>query len=245
MMETQQRENYKSLQTRQEKRQSWRHISGRVVKNYRKKQYLKNFTTPSALVKQVSKEKRLPHMHSIKKQIAKFLQSSENSKVKNDFVKKKINKEKSLCCAGDYLKEQCPERKCEDCIFKIININQFEPTNTLTFEKWCTKRVTVGSSVAHFGGSKQQLSLQTVLVYYQNPENNSLQKKRSNMCTSASGSLSSIHCLRDGPSTQYRNRKVFHLIANYLSQQFNLETIRWHYSEKGHGKEVPDGVGGT
>lgn len=49
-----------------------------------------------------------------------------------------------------------------------------------------------------------------------------------------------LHVLSDGPTTQYRNKSMIHLIATYLSKKF---TITWHYSERGHGKGAPDEVG--
>lgn len=59
-----------------------------------------------------------------------------------------------------------------------------------------------------------------------------------------SPNLKHLHILSDGPSTQYRNKTMFHLMATYLTNEFNVDTITWHYSEKGHGKGAPDGVGG-
>ncbi|CAG9793603.1 unnamed protein product [Diatraea saccharalis] len=47
----------------------------------------------------------------------------------------------------------------------------------------------------------------------------------------------------DGPSTQYRNKSMFNLVATYLSKEFGVDTITWHFSERGHGKGAPDGVG--
>lgn len=56
--------------------------------------------------------------------------------------------------------------------------------------------------------------------------------------------LKQLHVLSDGPTTQYRNKTMFHLIANYLSKISKAEIINWHFSEAGHGKGAPDGVGG-
>ncbi|CAH0545902.1 unnamed protein product [Brassicogethes aeneus] len=117
---------------------------------------------------------------------------------------------------------------------------------------------------AHFGGSKPQISLHTVVVYFK--QGNTL--KRKCYCTISENlrhdpiaicahlkpiivdikekivSLDNVHFLSDGPATQYRNRKMFFLIGTYLQQLLSAKTIRWHYSEKGHGKGAPDGVGG-
>ncbi|XP_072384718.1 uncharacterized protein [Diabrotica undecimpunctata] len=113
---------------------------------------------------------------------------------------------------------------------------------------------------AHFGGSKPQISLHTVMVYTQN--------KKSPMCTFSENlrhdpfaicahltpiaeyvktlisSISMVHFLSDGPSTQYKNKTMFFLIVAYISKLFTCQAIRWHYSESGHGKGAPDGIGG-
>lgn len=119
---------------------------------------------------------------------------------------------------------------------------------------------------AHFGGSKPQLSLHTVVTYHKNMETNQLVKTC--FCTISPvlrhdpvaiiehlkpvindiktkvGTVNYIHFLSDGPSTQYRNRKMMWLTAAYLPKLIKFQILRWHFSEKGHGKGAPDGVGG-
>jgi hypothetical protein len=121
---------------------------------------------------------------------------------------------------------------------------------------------------AHFGGSKSQLSLHTC-VYYStenNPPDNYL--KTTSICTVSENlrhdpalicthlnpvfkrikeitpDITELHVLSDGPSTQYRNKSMFYLISNYIGKELGVEKVIWHYSEKGHGKGAPDGVGG-
>lgn len=50
--------------------------------------------------------------------------------------------------------------------------------------------------------------------------------------------------MSDSPTTQYRNRTIFHLISNYLGKFRGTKAITWNYSECGHGKGAPDGIGG-
>ncbi|CAH0550877.1 unnamed protein product [Brassicogethes aeneus] len=118
----------------------------------------------------------------------------------------------------------------------------------------------------HFGGSKQQISLHTVVIYYR-PSSEStavplsfctmsddLRHDPVAICVHLDLVISEIrkrvpvlyttHFLSDGPTTQYRNRKMFFLIGAYLSEKLQTNTVRWHYSESGHGKGAPDGVGG-
>jgi len=56
--------------------------------------------------------------------------------------------------------------------------------------------------------------------------------------------LNHLYIVSDGPLTQYRNKSMFHLIATYLNEVFQIDTLIWNYTEKGHGKGAPDGVGG-
>lgn len=121
---------------------------------------------------------------------------------------------------------------------------------------------------AHFGGSKGQLSLHTCVYYStdsQPPMNNI---KTTSICTASknlrhdpvlicahlkpvieqikllSPDLKELHILSDGPTTQYRNKTMFHMIVNYLTKICSVERIIWHFSEAGHGKGAPDGIGG-
>lgn len=52
-----------------------------------------------------------------------------------------------------------------------------------------------------------------------------------------------IHYLSDSPSSQYRNRHVFRIIADH-AQQFQIP-CSWTWFESGHGKGPCDGIGGT
>lgn len=119
---------------------------------------------------------------------------------------------------------------------------------------------------AHFGGSKPQISLHTSVLYFQDQSDGKLVVK--SYCTISDNlrhdpvmicahlkpvvddikniipGLNKMHFLSDGPTTQYRNKTMFQLTAKYLSVELNVDEIYWHYSESGHGKGSPDGVGG-
>lgn len=117
----------------------------------------------------------------------------------------------------------------------------------------------------HFGGSRQQITLHTVVVYSKGDERDLL--KPISYC-SLSESLkhnapaiwahllpiieqniknkSEVHFLSDGPSAQYRNKSMFCFLANVLQKMFpNILRITWNYHEAGHGKGAPDGIGGV
>ena len=53
-----------------------------------------------------------------------------------------------------------------------------------------------------------------------------------------------IHFMSDGPSTQYRNKNLFYLAATFFLNKLQVSSLHWHFSERGHGKGAPDGVGG-
>ncbi|CAH0560580.1 unnamed protein product [Brassicogethes aeneus] len=115
---------------------------------------------------------------------------------------------------------------------------------------------------SHFGASKKQISLHTSVVYY--GENikpvlyctlsNCLRHDSAAICAHLNPllgeiknnvpNLKTIHFASDEPSTQYRNKSMFYLASSYLSKVLNVENMFWHFSEAGHGKGAPDGVGG-
>ncbi|GBO20181.1 hypothetical protein AVEN_195401-1 [Araneus ventricosus] len=119
---------------------------------------------------------------------------------------------------------------------------------------------------SHFGGSKQQITLHTVVVYHLSPDtlelkvtsycslSDSLRHDPSAICAHlkpiimeikrSQPSLKTAHIFTDSPVTQYRNRKMFYLIATFLAPELGVDALNWHYTESGHGKGAPDGVGG-
>lgn len=114
----------------------------------------------------------------------------------------------------------------------------------------------------HFGASRQQITLHTGVVYTSD--------FKQGFCTLSPSlrhdpeaiiahlkpvlekyldkfkNVKNLHFLSDSPCTQYRNKTMFFLIANRLPFLFpKIEKITWNYSEAGHGKGAPDGIGGV
>lgn len=56
--------------------------------------------------------------------------------------------------------------------------------------------------------------------------------------------LKTVHFISDGPTTQYHNKTMFYLATTYLTKTLGVGKMFWHFSEAGHGKGAPDGVGG-
>jgi len=56
--------------------------------------------------------------------------------------------------------------------------------------------------------------------------------------------IKKIHFQSDSPSTQYRNKTWFYVLSHHLPAMYpRIEIIVHNYSEAGHGKAPPDGVG--
>jgi hypothetical protein len=60
---------------------------------------------------------------------------------------------------------------------------------------------------------------------------------------SAVPNITQIHYWTDSPSSQYRNKTMFTIIAEH-AKLYGLKA-RWNYFESGHGKGPCDGLGGT
>lgn len=119
---------------------------------------------------------------------------------------------------------------------------------------------------AHFGGSKPQVSMHTAVLYLKNVDQSStiecycsisknLRHDPVLICAHLKPvfeeikrkvpGLHTMHFQSDGPVNQYRNKSMFYLIAKFISQELGVENILWHFSEAGHGKGAPDGIGGS
>lgn len=112
----------------------------------------------------------------------------------------------------------------------------------------------------HFGGSREQVVLHTGVVYAKSFKESfctlsrSLRKDAHAVMAHLTPVIvkykerfplvTTLHFLSDSPSTQYRNKTMFALIEKYLLTNFpGIDTVFWNYSESGHGKGAPDGVG--
>ncbi|CAI6359153.1 unnamed protein product [Macrosiphum euphorbiae] len=118
----------------------------------------------------------------------------------------------------------------------------------------------------HFGGSRKQYTLHTSQIYFKKDEYTSVVSQ--SMCTLSEcldhgpaavwahlqpifeflkltvPQITIVHFLTDSPTTQYRNKTIFYLIAHALQHSIEVSLCTWNYMEAGHGKGAPDGVGG-
>lgn len=119
------------------------------------------------------------------------------------------------------------------------------------------------AQAVHFGASRDQITLHTGMMYYRSEKQGFCSisaSLRHDPCAVAAhlkpilthylnkfgSKITTLHVLSDSPSTQYRNRKIFYLLAKYIPEHFpTISKISWNYSESGHGKGAPDGIGAT
>ncbi|KAG8180605.1 hypothetical protein JTE90_018223 [Oedothorax gibbosus] len=58
--------------------------------------------------------------------------------------------------------------------------------------------------------------------------------------------VDTIHGMSDSPSNQYRNKTMFYIISTVLKEDIpRIKRVTWNYTEAGHGKGAPDGIGGV
>lgn len=120
----------------------------------------------------------------------------------------------------------------------------------------------------HFGGARQQVTLHTGVLYLR--DSDGLKIRTQTFCSLSDNNrhdtmavwahlqpvfewlknqdldINRIHILSDSPVNQYKNKFVFHIVFNHIKDFFPGTTFfSWNYSEPGHGKGAPDGVGGT
>lgn len=115
----------------------------------------------------------------------------------------------------------------------------------------------------HFGGSRGQVSLHTVVVYlkqgreiinyslctvsectrHDSPAVWAHLEKALHYVFEKSSKVTTVHILTDGPSSQYRNKYIFYIMTQLQNIFTSLKLVSWNYQEAGHGKGAPDGIG--
>ncbi|CAG9796386.1 unnamed protein product [Diatraea saccharalis] len=132
-------------------------------------------------------------------------------------------------------------------------------------ENYCCKYSEEIQAV-HFGGGRQQITMHTGVLYLRKDDaikpvsfcSLSSDNRHDTMAVWAhlkpifdwiktqSLPISRLHMLSDGPVNQYKNKFMFEMVCRYLKKIYpGIKHFSWHYSEPGHGKGAPDGIGGT
>ncbi|KAG8328972.1 hypothetical protein J6590_108690 [Homalodisca vitripennis] len=187
---------------------------------------------------------------------------------------KKATKKTFTCTIGDLVEEiekniitymfHCGRIKGQ---YKAVsdkkeNLQQDEIIIHIDFSENYNGKFSEEIQSVHFGGSRSQITLHTGVLYVKD-------QKPISFCTVSESKehgsaaiwahlkpvlhyiqaqfpqVKKIHFLSDSPSGQYRNKTMFHLTQIFLPKIFvGLESCSWNFSEAGHGKGAPDGVGG-
>ncbi|MCG8046239.1 MAG: hypothetical protein N0E48_11390, partial [Candidatus Thiodiazotropha endolucinida] len=114
----------------------------------------------------------------------------------------------------------------------------------------------------HFGASKKQITLQTGIYYTGN------ETSGQTFCTVSDSiyhgpaaiwchlskvlaelkqknkNLDTIEFFSDGPLSQYRQKGNFYMLTQ-IPIKFGFQNVKWSFFESGHGKGIPDAVGGS
>lgn len=113
----------------------------------------------------------------------------------------------------------------------------------------------------HFGGSHEQVTLHTGVMYFNDGQAESFATVSDSLQHDAVATWAhlepvledirashpqakNIHFLSDGPTSQYRNKVAFYL-ASTVPFMKGFKTVTWNFTEASHGKGAPDGVGGA
>ncbi|XP_028175908.1 uncharacterized protein LOC114364103 [Ostrinia furnacalis] len=115
----------------------------------------------------------------------------------------------------------------------------------------------------HFGGSRQQVSLHTVVVYVPGKNKRNIES----YCTVSASTnhqpaaiwahlhpvltdirnnfplIKTVHFFSDGPFSQYRQKQNFYL-SSTKTFDYGFSAMTWSFFEAGHGKGPADGIGG-
>ena len=151
------------------------------------------------------------------------------------------------------------QTKASDHIIKNLKPNEMAIAVDWSMN-YCGKYGKETQSV-HFGGSHEQIALHTGRVYTSGGESKSFCTLSENtrhdkqaiaahlvpvLCKYLSEfpQVNKIFFMSDGPVSQYKNRDLYCLVTQYLTELFpQIVEIEWVFSESGHGKGEPDGVG--
>ncbi|CAB3248789.1 unnamed protein product [Arctia plantaginis] len=115
----------------------------------------------------------------------------------------------------------------------------------------------------HFGGSRGQVSLHTVVAYlkegretvhhclctvsectrHDSPAVWAHLQKALEFVFEKRPYITTAHILTDSPTSQYRNKNIFYILTQLRETFPSLKLVTWNYQESGHGKGAPDGVG--
>lgn len=143
------------------------------------------------------------------------------------------------------------------------SLNDYETLVHMDFSENYSYKFAEEVQSLHFGGSRGQVSLHTVVIYikkgreiinyslctvsectrHDSPAVWAHLQKALEFVFEKSPNITTVHILTDSPSSQYRNKYIFYIMTQLQNVFSSLKSVTWNYQESGHGKGAPDGVG--
>lgn len=143
------------------------------------------------------------------------------------------------------------------------SLNDYETLVHMDFSENYSYKFAEEVQSLHFGGSRGQVSLHTVVIYikkgreiinyslctvsectrHDSPAVWAHLQKALDFVFEKSPNITTVHILTDSPSSQYRNKHIFYIMTQLQNVFSSLKSVTWNYQEAGHGKGAPDGVG--
>lgn len=216
-------------------------------------------------LKQEPDEGRMVSFFEWKTKRAEIKLSKGETKISSMTVKEKDTLSLKVLC-DEFDKE------LRNCCQHIYNIeHQYKAIRALK-EKMTTHDVLIhidfsenlackyGSEIqsVHFGASQRQLSLHTGVLYTasqilpfcsvsDNLTHNPIGiwahlRPVLSMIKKRYPDIVNAFFLSDGPTTQYKNKENFYMMSS-IPFESGFSSVNWSYTEAGHGKGAPDGVG--
>ncbi|KAL0829678.1 hypothetical protein ABMA28_003184 [Loxostege sticticalis] len=147
---------------------------------------------------------------------------------------------------------------CTTTLKSQLNLN--EAVIHMDFSKNYSTKYNTEIQSLHFGGSRNQISLHTSVVYLPGREPQSFCTYSDCLRHDAFAvwghivpilkfieqkalKTDTLHFITDSTCSQYRNKTINYIITKLHWDLKNLKCVTWNYTEAGHGKGAPDGVG--
>lgn len=143
--------------------------------------------------------------------------------------------------------------QAEQCRCLKETLSEEETVFHMDFSENYTCKLATEVQAFRFGGNRRQATIHTSVAYTSKSHqsyvtiSNFLRHVEHAIWAHLKPVLhcyTALHCMSDGPVTQYRNRKNFYLM-NTVPFLSGFKKVTWNFSEKSHGKGAPDGVGGA
>ena len=176
-----------------------------------------------------------------------------------------------ICCSADRLKEIYDHdlnKYCRHIFTFHMQYNYYRKRKETMGENECIIHVDFSENYVckmarevqgmHFGASKKQLTLHTGVIHVKDKEAETFCTVSDSLVHNPSGiwahvkpilqdvrkrypNITSIEFFSDGPTAQYRQKDLASTVPKFLG----FESMKCSYFEAGHGKGVPDAVGGA